>query len=77
MSSFCSYNVMSQDSCFYLNSEACASTRSSHRRCSIKKVFLKILPNLQENTCGTGVFLSSLQIFYEHFFYRTPAGDCY
>ena len=26
------------------------------RRCSVKIVFLKFSQNLQENTCGTGVF---------------------
>ena len=42
--------------------------RSSHRRCSVKKVFLEILQNAQENTCprpatllergsGTDIFL--------------------
>ena len=33
-----------------------------------KKVFLKILQNLQENTCG-------LRNFQEHHFYRTPQDD--
>ena len=31
------------------------------RRCSIKKVFLKILQNSQENTCGRVSFLIKLQ----------------
>ena len=42
-----------------------SSTKSSHRRCSIKKVFLQNPQNSQESTCGlqlnrgsgTGVFL--------------------
>ena len=38
------------------------------RRCSVKKVFLKISQNSRENTrgCGTGVFLWILWNFYEH-----------
>ena len=37
---------------------------SSHQRCSIKKVFLKILPNSQENTCARAFFLIKLQACY-------------
>ena len=33
----------------------------SHRRCSIKKLFLKILPYLQENICRAVSFLINLQ----------------
>ena len=29
----------------------CSTNRSSQQRCSIKKIFLKILQYLQENTC--------------------------
>ena len=36
--------------------------RSSHQRCPIKKVFLEILQNLQENTCARVSFLLKLQI---------------
>ena len=35
--------------------------RSSHRRCSVKKVFLKISQNSQENTCARVSFLIKLQ----------------
>ena len=35
--------------------------RSSHRRCSIKQVFLKVLQNSQENTCVGVSFLIKLQ----------------
>ena len=35
--------------------------RSSHKRCSIKKVFLKISQNPQENTCARVSFLKKLQ----------------
>ena len=35
--------------------------RSSHRRCYLKKVFLKILQNSQENACGRVSFLMKLQ----------------
>ena len=43
---------------------------SSHPRCSVKKVFLEISQNLQENTCGRVSFLIKL-----HFakFLRTPS----
>ena len=60
--------------------------KQSYRRCSVKKVFLEISQNSQENTCarvsfliklqawdsGTGIFLWILQNFLEHLFYRTP-----
>ena len=37
--------------------------RSSHRRCSVKKVFLEILQNSQENTCARASILIKLQAF--------------
>ena len=43
-------------------------TRSSHRRCSVKKMFLEISQNWQENTCVRVSFLIKLQAF----FCRTP-----
>ena len=36
-------------------------TRSSHQRCSVKKVFLEISQNLQENICARVSFLIKLQ----------------
>ena len=33
--------------------------RSSHRRCSIKKVFSKISQNLRENTCARFFFVEA------------------
>ena len=35
--------------------------RSSHRRCSVKKVFLEILQDSQKNTCARNSFLIKLQ----------------
>ena len=35
--------------------------RSSHRKCSVRKVFLEISQNLQENTCVRVSFLIKLQ----------------
>ena len=35
--------------------------RSSHWKCSVEKVFLKILQNSQENTCARVSFLTDLQ----------------
>ena len=63
--------------------------RSNHLRCSVKKVFLEISQNSQENTCarvpffikkrdsGKGVFLWIFRIFQEHLFYRTPPDGCF
>ena len=58
--------------------------RSSHRRCSVKKVFLKISQNSQENTCVrvsfwlnlqvTGNFLWILWNFEEHLLQNTSGG---
>ena len=52
--------------------------RRTHRRGSGKKVFLKILPISQENTCvgissdcNTGVFLWNLRSFSKPLFWRT------
>ena len=42
--------------------------RSSHRGCSVKKVFLEILPNSQENTCARDPFLIKLQVSAQLFF---------
>ena len=44
--------------------------RCSHRRCSVKKVFLEISQNSQENTCARVSFLiklqaSGLQLYYK------------
>ena len=38
-----------------------SSTRSSHRRCSVKNVFLKISQISQENTCSRVSFLIKFQ----------------
>ena len=38
-----------------------AHTKAVTRRCSIKKVFLKIAQNLQKNTCAWASFLTKLQ----------------
>ena len=35
--------------------------RSSHRRCSLKKLFLKISQNLQENTIAGATFFNKVQ----------------
>ena len=50
------------------------------RRCSVKKVFLEISQNSQENTCARASFLIKLQVFSCEFFeifkntlfHRTP-----
>ena len=42
-------------------SEEVVSFRSSHQRCSVKKVFLEISQNSQENTCVRVSFLIKLQ----------------
>ena len=44
--------------------------RNSHQMCPIKKVFLKISQNSQENTCVRVSFLITL-------FYRTLPDDCF
>ena len=36
--------------------------RSSHQKCSMKKVFSKIFQNSQENTCARVSFLIKLQV---------------
>ena len=59
--------------------------RSSHWRCSIKKVFLKISQRSQESRSvtwlkiesGTGVFLWILWNFKEHLFHRRILDDCF
>ena len=40
--------------------------RSSHQRCSVKRVFLEILQNPQENTCARVSFLIKWQAPTEH-----------
>ena len=63
--------------------------RSGHQSCSVKKMFLEISQNSQENTCARDSFLKKLQdycnfikkealaYFEEHLSYRTPPGDCF
>ena len=41
--------------------KAMRNYRSSHRRCSVKKVFLEISQNSQENTCARVPFLIMLE----------------
>ena len=53
-------------------------TRSSHRRCSIKKLFLKISQYSQENTCP--IKTASLRLWHRGFpvnFFRTPLDECF
>ena len=43
------------------------------RRSSVKKVFLKIFQNSQENTCARVSFLIKSQVTFKNtFYYRTP-----
>ena len=54
--------------------------KSNHQRCSVKKVFLKILQNWQKKTCvwvNTGFLLSVSWNFWKHFFCRTLPGGCF
>ena len=54
--------------------------RSSHWRCSIKKVLLKISPNLQENTCARIFFNKACEIFQNNHFsehHRATASSCF
>ena len=58
-----------------------SSLRSSHQRRSVKKVFLEISQNLQENTCARALFEIKLLVFLQKLlrtpFYRTPLDDCF
>ena len=49
-------------------------TRSSHRRCSIKKVFLKISQNSQKNACAGFSFLIKLQIWELQLYSKRDSG---
>ena len=58
-------------------------TEAITQRCSVKKIFLEISQNSQENTCARVSFLIKLQA-YEFceiskniFHYKTPRGDCF
>ena len=53
---------------FFVISRFLIILRSSHRRCSVKKMFLEILQYSQENTCARASFLIKLHAC----FYRTP-----
>ena len=46
------------------------------RRCSVKKMFLEISQNSQENTCARVSFLIKLQAL-EHLFLQTTSGGCF
>ena len=45
------------------------------QRCSVKKVFLEISQNSQENACARVSFFN--KISKNTFCYRTPSGDCF
>ena len=45
------------------------------RWCSVKKVFLEISQNSQENTCARVFFLIKLQVSEEHLFLQNTSGD--
>ena len=45
----------------YTFSSFILTSRSSHQRCSVKKMFSKISQNLQENTCARVSYLIKLQ----------------
>ena len=59
----------------YLHLHISINFRRSHQMCSIKKVFLKISQNLQENTCSRISLLITCRP--QVLFYRTPPGDCF
>ena len=44
------------------------------RRCSVKQVFLKILQNLQENTCARISFLIRLQTWVLQLYEKEDSG---
>ena len=46
------------------------------QRCSVKKVFLEISQNSQENTCARVSFLIKLQA-QEHIFLQNTSGGCF
>ena len=63
-------------------------SRSSHRRCFVRKVVLRNFAKFtgkhlrqslffNKKDSGTDVFLWILQNFKEHVFYITPLGDCF
>ena len=72
------------DHLYWYMSQVCV--RSSHQRCSVRKVFLEISQNSQENICPESLFLITLQVFFCYrffscefceiskrtFFHRTP-----
>ena len=51
------------------------TSRSSHRKCTLKKVFLKILQNLQENSCVRVFFNKAAGLWQSTSFHRTPPGE--
>ena len=53
----------------------CFGDRSSHQRCSVKKLFLKIWPISSENTCVGFLFLLCCRPFKP--FWRTSVNDCF
>ena len=64
-----------------ISDKSSVSTEAVARRRSLKKVFLNISQNSQENTCARVTFLKTLpqvfssefcKIFKNTFFYRTP-----
>ena len=48
--------------------------RSSHRRCSVKEMFLRILQNSQEGTCARVSFLIKLQVWGLQLYWKRDSG---
>ena len=77
--SFNQVNFLAEN-CYYDCVKWELGTEAVVQRCSVKKVFLEISQNPQENTCARVSFLIKLQVFScefceiskDTFFYRTP-----
>ena len=61
ISGYCSHLKHHRFSGVFMGYQLWTLARSSHRRCFIKKMFLKIPQNSQENTCVRVSFLTKLQ----------------
>ena len=80
------FKFFQEHSCFSITAN-CLNSRSSHRRHSIKKVFLKIWQNSQENTCVCNFIKKETlahvlscefcEMFKNTFFTEHPPDDCF
>ena len=73
---FFSIFVLSQCFVYWIHFQI-TFARSSHQRCSVKKVVLRNLSKFTGKHLCQSLFFNKAAHLTEHLFHRTPLGDCF